>query len=93
MVQALREISGAIRGSGWGWVVYDLNEGRLRVVSTREQTSPLVNHQFPVIGVDVWEHAYYLDYNADRSEYLDRWSHLINWQFASAAFAQAVSHG
>jgi len=90
MLGQLRQISQAIRGSGWGWLVYDLDTRDLRVSVTGNQSSPLVYRQYPVIGVDVWEHAYYLDYPAGRAEYLERWSHLINWQFASESYRNAA---
>ena len=90
MLQQLKQVSLGIRGSSWGWLVYDLDACGLRVTSTSDQTSPLVFRQYPVIGVDVWEHAYYLDYTTQRAEYLDRWCDLINWQTVSAAFAQAT---
>jgi superoxide dismutase, Fe-Mn family len=64
-------------GSGWGWLVID--GGHLKVISTANQDCPLMQNQFPVMGVDVWEHAYYVDYRNRRPEYLKAWWNVVNW--------------
>ncbi|HJE14667.1 MAG TPA: superoxide dismutase [Lapidilactobacillus dextrinicus] len=67
-------------GSGWAWLV--LNEQhQLQVVSTANQDNPLSEGLMPILGVDVWEHAYYLNYQNRRSDYLGAFWHLINWEF------------
>jgi Fe-Mn family superoxide dismutase len=65
-------------GSGWGWLVLD-GQGRLQVVSTANQDSPILQGQQPVLGVDVWEHAYYLKYQNRRPDYLAAWWNVVNW--------------
>jgi Fe-Mn family superoxide dismutase len=65
-------------GSGWGWLVRD-GQGRLQILSTANQDSPLMQGQQPVIGVDVWEHAYYLKYQNRRPDYLAAWWNVVNW--------------
>jgi Fe-Mn family superoxide dismutase len=64
-------------GSGWAWLVLD--GGHLKVISTANQDCPLMNNQFPVLGVDVWEHAYYLKYQNARGDYLKAWWNVVNW--------------
>ncbi|KRM79396.1 superoxide dismutase [Lapidilactobacillus dextrinicus DSM 20335] len=67
-------------GSGWAWLV--LNEQhQLQVVSTANQDNPLSEGLMPILGVDVWEHAYYLNYQNRRPDYLGAFWHLINWEF------------
>lgn len=64
-------------GSGWSWLVVD--GGHLKVVSTANQDCPLQTNQYPVLGVDVWEHAYYVDYRNRRADYLKEWWKVVNW--------------
>ena len=65
-------------GSGWGWLVAD--GGKLDVVAKPNQDSPLMDGKTPLLGVDVWEHAYYLKYQNRRPDYLAAWWNTINWQ-------------
>lgn len=65
-------------GSGWAWLV--LNNDKLEVYSTANQDSPLMENKIPILGVDVWEHAYYLLYKSARAEYLKNWWNVVNWQ-------------
>jgi Fe-Mn family superoxide dismutase len=65
-------------GSGWAWLVLD-SSGKLQVISTANQDSPLMDGLFPVMGNDVWEHAYYLKYQNRRPEYLNAWWNIVNW--------------
>ena len=65
-------------GSGWAWLVLDRN-GKLQVTSTANQDSPLTEGLYPVMGNDVWEHAYYLKYQNRRPEYLNAWWNVVNW--------------
>ena len=64
-------------GSGWSWLVSVDN--RLEIVTTPNQDSPYSGHRKPILGVDVWEHAYYLKYQNRRAEYLEAWWNVINW--------------
>lgn len=64
-------------GSGWAWLV--LNKGKLEITSTANQDSPLTEGQRPVLGLDVWEHAYYLKYQNRRPEYIEAFFSVINW--------------
>ncbi len=64
-------------GSGWAWLVHD--GSGLAVVSTANQDNPITNGQTPLLGVDVWEHAYYLKYQNKRPDYIDAWWNTVNW--------------
>jgi superoxide dismutase, Fe-Mn family len=75
-------------GSGWTWLVHD-GTG-LAVYSTANQDSPTLNDDFPILGNDVWEHAYYLKYQNRRPEYLEAWWNVVNWDAVSARFDRAV---
>jgi superoxide dismutase, Fe-Mn family len=72
-------------GSGWTWLVKD-RSGALSVVSTANQDSPLSDGQTPLLGIDVWEHAYYLKYNNRRPEYLGAWWNVVNWDEVARRF-------
>jgi Fe-Mn family superoxide dismutase len=74
-------------GSGWAWLVNA--GGKLQIVSTANQDSPLMNHQFPILGIDVWEHAYYLRYQNRRADYLEAWWKVVNWPAVAQRFAAA----
>ncbi|MDR7519407.1 MAG: superoxide dismutase [Armatimonadota bacterium] len=75
-------------GSGWAWLVLDGN-GKLTVTSTPNQDNPLMDGQKPIMGVDVWEHAYYLKYQNRRADYLQAWWNTVNWTEVEARYARA----
>ena len=75
-------------GSGWAWLVHD--GSGLSVVSTANQDNPISDGKTPLLGVDVWEHAYYLTYQNRRPDYLDAWWNVVNWAKVAEGFA-AVS--
>ena len=77
-------------GSGWAWLVIG-SDGKLAVTSTANQDSPLIDGQYPVMGNDVWEHAYYLKYQNRRPEYLAAWWNVVNWDEIGKRFAQGMS--
>ena len=76
-------------GSGWAWLVVDGN-GNLKIYSTANQDSPLMNGDTPIIGLDVWEHAYYLNYQNRRPDYIEAFiENLINWDEVTKRYAEA----
>ena len=74
-------------GSGWTWLVWD-GTG-LAVKSTPNQDTPVMESEVPLLGIDVWEHAYYLSYQNRRPDYLEAWWNVVNWESVSARFAAA----
>lgn len=74
-------------GSGWGWLV--VNNGKLEITSTPNQDSPLTDGKTPVIGLDVWEHAYYLNYQNKRPAYVDAFWNVVNWKKANERYETA----
>jgi Fe-Mn family superoxide dismutase len=94
--QAKFESAGGSRfGSGWAWLL--VNNGKLEVASTANQDNPLMGEAIagcagkPVIGVDVWEHAYYLKYQNKRPDYLKAWWNVVNWDEAAKHYDAALS--
>jgi Fe-Mn family superoxide dismutase len=73
-------------GSGWTWLIHD-GTG-LAVVSTANQDSPISNSDTPLLGIDVWEHAYYLKYQNRRPDYLEAWWNVVNWEAVGERFEQ-----
>jgi Fe-Mn family superoxide dismutase len=77
-------------GSGWAWLV--LGPQKLRVIATHDAENPLQTNARPLLTIDVWEHAYYLDYQNERDRYVQAFlDHLVNWPFAEQNFAHAQS--
>lgn len=76
-------------GSGWGWLVVD--GGDLQVISTANQDSPLMDGKTPILGVDVWEHAYYLKYQNKRPDYVSAWWNVVSWPAVAERFDRARS--
>ncbi len=75
-------------GSGWAWLVLDSN-GNLAVTNTANQDSPISDGSYPIMGNDVWEHAYYLKYQNKRADYLDAWWNVVNWDEVNQRFERA----
>jgi len=77
-------------GSGWAWVVYAPEKHALEVFSTTDAENPVPQHARPLLTLDVWEHAYYLDWQNDRGKYIEAFlSHLVNWEFAAENLQRA----
>jgi Fe-Mn family superoxide dismutase len=74
-------------GSGWAWLVVG-KDGKLQVLSTANQDCPLSNGLQPIMGIDVWEHAYYLKYQNRRGDYLSAWWNVVNWDAVAARYAK-----
>ncbi len=87
--EAFKEAGATQFGSGWAWLVLD--NGTLKVTKTLNAELPLTAGQVPLLTMDVWEHAYYLDYQNRRPDYIDTFlSHLANWDFAAQNLANAA---
>ncbi len=85
--QKIKEAALGRFGSGWAWLV--LADGKLLVVSSPNQDNPLMTGQSPLLGVDVWEHAYYLRYQNKRADYVDAWWKVVNWNAVTARYSHA----
>ncbi len=81
--------AGATRfGSGWAWLFVN-SDGNLAVTSTPNQDTPLMNGNTPILGLDVWEHAYYLNYQNRRPDYISSWWNVVNWAAVAEKYANA----
>ncbi len=76
-------------GSGWAWLIVN-KAGKLEIVSTANQDSPIMDGNKPILGCDVWEHAYYLKYQNRRPDYLKAWWNVVNWAEAEKNYAAAL---
>ena len=76
-------------GSGWTWLVHDGTN--LALYSTANQDSPILNDDVPILGIDVWEHSYYLKYQNRRPDYLEAWWNVVNWDAVSANYERALA--
>jgi Fe-Mn family superoxide dismutase len=73
-------------GSGWAWLIKDGNA--VSLTSTPNQDNPVMEGKFPVLGLDVWEHAYYLKYQNRRPDYITAWWNVVNWQEVERRFRE-----
>lgn len=84
----------AIQGSGWGWLVYNQNTNGVQFITMPNQTSPWTKSKtekvVPLLGLDVWEHAYYLKYQNRRADYVAAWWNVVNWDQVKRNFQQAL---
>jgi len=85
--ESLRTAAAGVFGSGWAWLCAGQG-GKLSLETTVNQDTPLSAGRQPILGIDVWEHAYYLKYQNRRAEYLAAFFHVVNWSFVSERFAK-----
>jgi Fe-Mn family superoxide dismutase len=85
--QQLKQAAVSRFGSGWAWLV--LAGGKLQILSTANQDSPYMDGQMPILGIDVWEHAYYLKYQNKRPDYVDAWWNVVNWNAVAKRYSEA----
>lgn len=79
----------SVFGSGWAWLIID-SEGRLTIVNSPNQDAPIMKHQKPILGLDVWEHAYYLKYQNRRADYIGAWWHVVDWDRVENMYREIV---
>ncbi len=79
--------AGSVFGSGWAWLTL-ARDGKLQIETTPNQDSPLTAGRVPIVGIDVWEHAYYLKYQNRRPEYLAAFFHIVNWDRVSGRYVE-----
>jgi len=86
--EAFSKAAGTRFGSGWAWLYVD-GDGNLAVTSTPNQDTPLMDGHTPILGLDVWEHAYYLNYQNRRPDYIAAWWNVVDWDAVAENFAAA----
>jgi len=84
--------SKSVEASGWGWLAYEPATGNLLVLQTEKQQNMLTTGLMPILGVDVWEHAYYLKYQNRRGAYVDAFFDVINWPFVGELYDRLTNH-
>ncbi len=84
------EAAKKVFGSGWAWLCYDPRKNKLLILSTSNQNSPIANELVPLLGLDVWEHAYYLQHKNKRASYIDAWWNVVNWPFVEENYIKAT---
>lgn len=82
----------SVFGSGYAWLVVDQN-GKLKIMTSANQDSPIAQNLCPVVAIDVWEHAYYLKHYNERAAYVDDWFNVVNWEHADALYKKCIMHG
>ena len=80
-------------GSGWCWLVYDIASKKFEIMQTSNAATPITQNKIPLLVVDVWEHAYYIDHKNARPAYLEKFFNHINWAFVSEAYEWAKKQG
>ena len=78
----------SIQGSGWCWLVFNQTFNKIEIITTSNQDSPWTLRKVPLLGLDIWEHAYYLKYQNRREEYIKNWWNVINWDFIQNRFSE-----
>jgi len=77
-----------IQGSGWCWLVFNSTYQKIEILTTPNQTSPWTVQKIPLLGLDVWEHAYYLKYQNKRPDYVQAWWNVVNWDYVGNRFSE-----
>ena len=78
----------SIQGSGWCWMVFNHTYNKIEILSTLDNTSPWALQKTPLLGLDMWEHAYYLKYQNQKLDYVHEWWNVINWDFVENRFSE-----
>ena len=85
------ECAAQVEGGGWAWLVHEPLSGRLEVIQGEKQQNLMVTGAVPILGIDVWEHAYYLKYQNRRADYIKDWWNVVNWAFVQSRFDAATA--
>jgi Fe-Mn family superoxide dismutase len=78
----------SIEGSGWCWLVFNQTFNKVEIITTKNQNSPWILNKIPLLGLDLWEHAYYLKYQNRRSDYISSWWGVVNWDYVGNRFSE-----
>ena len=78
----------SIEGSGWCWLVFNQTFNKVEIITTKNQNSPWILNKIPLLGLDLWEHAYYLKYQNRRSDYISSWWNVVNWDYVGNRFSE-----
>jgi Fe-Mn family superoxide dismutase len=80
----------SVFGSGYAWLVMD-DDGNLRIITLANQDTPVPYNLYPLLAIDVWEHAYYLKHYNEREAYIDDWFNIVNWERAGQLYEQCIN--
>jgi len=78
----------SIEGSGWCWLVFNQTFNKIEIMTTINHESPWMQNKIPLLGLDLWEHAYYLKYQNKRTDYVESWWNVVNWDYVSNRFSE-----
>ena len=78
----------SIEGSGWCWLVFNRTFNRIEIMTTKNQDSPWIFNKTPLLGLDLWEHAYYLNYQNRKIDYINSWWNIVNWDYVGNRFSE-----
>jgi len=90
-VAHFKAAAGAVEGGGWAWLVLDVVSKRLLIIQQEKQQDMMLTGAHPILGIDVWEHAYYIKYQNKRAAYVTAFMNLINWKFCQQIFDKAMA--
>ncbi len=86
--QIFSDTATSIKGSGWCWLIFNSTYNKIEIITTENQTSPWTLQKIPLLGLDVWEHAYYLKHQNRRSDYVQDWWNVVNWDYVENRFSE-----
>jgi len=78
----------SMEGSGWCWLVFNQTFNKIEIMTTKNQDSPWIQNKIPLLGLDLWEHAYYLKYQNRRTDYVESWWNVVNWDYVANRFSE-----
>jgi len=78
----------SMEGSGWCWLVFNQTFNKIEIMTTKNQDSPWIQNKIPLLGLDLWEHAYYLKYQNRRTDYVESWWNVVNWDYVVNRFSE-----